>query len=114
MAPQRIENIESAPGNGSVSEASKPQDVVHGRGAHRALRLTKGAGLGSYEAKFSASQPLGIAHNREIISEMSPPEQRSLRDRLSLIDRRAAVSPEGACSVAIRGVGYRTTSRSSR
>ena len=28
--------------------------------------------------------------------------------------RRAAVSPEGACSVAIPGVGYRPTSRSSR
>ena len=41
MAPQRIEKIESAPGNGSVSEALKPQDVVHGRAADRArLRLT--------------------------------------------------------------------------
>jgi hypothetical protein len=31
MAPQRLEKIESAPGNGMVSEASKPQDLVHGR-----------------------------------------------------------------------------------
>ena len=31
MAPQHFEMIESAPGNGSVSEASSPQDMVHGR-----------------------------------------------------------------------------------
>jgi hypothetical protein len=41
MAPQRLEKIESAPGNGMGSEASNPQDVVHGRAADRArLRLT--------------------------------------------------------------------------
>ena len=40
MAPQRLEKIKSAPGNGMVSEASNPQDVVHGRAADRArLRL---------------------------------------------------------------------------
>jgi hypothetical protein len=32
MAPQRLEKIESAPGNGMGSEASYPQDMVHGRG----------------------------------------------------------------------------------
>src|ERR1700691_2760350 len=31
MAPHPLEKIESAPGNGMVSEASKPQDLVHGR-----------------------------------------------------------------------------------
>src|SRR5277367_5081810 len=31
MAPQRLEKIESAPGNGMVSEASNPQDLVRGR-----------------------------------------------------------------------------------
>ena len=31
MAPQPLEKIESAPGNGMGSEASNPQDVVHGR-----------------------------------------------------------------------------------
>src|ERR1700678_2361116 len=31
MAPQRIDNIESAPENGMVSEASRPQDVEYGR-----------------------------------------------------------------------------------
>ena len=38
MAPQPIEKIESAPGNGMVSEASKPQHLVHGRAADHALR----------------------------------------------------------------------------
>jgi hypothetical protein len=41
MAPQRLEKIESAPGNGMVPEDSNPQDVVPGRAAGRArLRLT--------------------------------------------------------------------------
>src|SRR5271170_6661826 len=41
MAPQRLEKIESAPGNGMVPEASNPQNLVHGREAGRArLRLT--------------------------------------------------------------------------
>ena len=41
MAPQRLEKIESAPGNGMGSEASDPQDLVRGRKADRArLRLT--------------------------------------------------------------------------
>ena len=33
-----LEKIESAPENGMVSEASKPQHLVYGRAAHRALR----------------------------------------------------------------------------
>ena len=38
MAPQRLEKIESAPGNGRASEASKPQHLVHGRaGVYAAL-----------------------------------------------------------------------------
>src|SRR5271168_5274570 len=41
MAPQRLEKIESAPGNGRVSEAWRPQDLVCGRGADRALRPTR-------------------------------------------------------------------------
>jgi len=36
MAPQRLEKIESAPGIGSASEASDPQDLVPGRAAARA------------------------------------------------------------------------------
>jgi hypothetical protein len=42
MAPQRVEKIESAPGNGMGSEPSKPQDVVDERAPDRALRPTKG------------------------------------------------------------------------
>ena len=33
MAPQRLEKIESAPGNGMGSEASNLLDLVHGRAA---------------------------------------------------------------------------------
>ena len=41
MAPQRLEKIESRPGNGMGSETSNPQHLVHGRAADRArLRLT--------------------------------------------------------------------------
>jgi hypothetical protein len=72
MAPQRLEKIESGPGNGSVSEASNPQDVVHGRVADRArLRLMSRQNdeTAIQVGKFSASQPLEIAKNRERISE---------------------------------------------
>ena len=49
MAPQRLEKIESAPGNGMASEALKLQDLVHGRAAERALRLEHGlkSGIGA-------------------------------------------------------------------
>src|SRR5271168_514193 len=41
MAPQRLEKIESEPGNGMGSEASSPQHLVYRRAADRArLRLT--------------------------------------------------------------------------
>jgi hypothetical protein len=41
MVPQRLEKIDSAPGNGMGSEVSNPQDLVHGRATDRArLRLT--------------------------------------------------------------------------
>jgi hypothetical protein len=75
MAPQRLEKIESAPGNGMASEASNPQDVVHGRAADRArVRLTsrKNAEAAIQGGKFSASQPLEIAKNRERILESAP------------------------------------------
>ena len=70
MAPQRLEKIESARGNGMVSEAFEPQDLVYGRAADRArLRPTSRE---NDEAKFFASQPLEITENRES-SEPSPP-----------------------------------------
>jgi len=52
MAPQRLEKIESALGNGSVSETSKPQDVVQGRAAHRALRLKKSGAAWEFTVKI--------------------------------------------------------------
>ena len=36
MAPQQVEKIEFAPGNGMVPEAANPLDVVSGRAADRA------------------------------------------------------------------------------
>src|SRR5271154_1365265 len=36
MAPQRLEKIESAPGNGMASQGSNPQGMVHRRAANRA------------------------------------------------------------------------------
>jgi hypothetical protein len=70
MAPQRLEKIESAPGNGTGSEAPNPQDVVDGRAADRArLRLPSRE---NDEAKFSVSQPREIAQSREEISESAP------------------------------------------
>ena len=59
MAPQRLEKIKSGPGNGMVSEASKPLDVVLGRMADRALRLTKGGGSG-------VTRKISLLHGREI------------------------------------------------
>jgi hypothetical protein len=70
MAPQRLEKIESAPGNGMGSGTLNPQDVVHRRAADRArLRL---ASRENDEAKFSVSQPVEIAQSREGISESAP------------------------------------------
>jgi hypothetical protein len=40
MAPQRLEKIESAPGNGMGSEASNLQDLVRARADRARLRLT--------------------------------------------------------------------------
>ena len=88
MAPQRLEKIESAPGNGMVSEALNPQDVVHGRAADRAqLRLTSRE---NDEAKFSVSQPLEIAQSREGISELA---LRSPRPVLTRRGRRWLFGP---------------------
>src|SRR5271169_407679 len=78
MAPQRLEKIESAPGNGMASEASKPQGMVHRRAANRAregrlvtpkLRHARslirggGAAAGRPRGKFSALQPLEKPQN---------------------------------------------------
>jgi hypothetical protein len=57
MASQRIEKIESAPGNGMVSGASKPQDLVYGRAADCPLRRTKGGGSGIAGKLFLPASP---------------------------------------------------------
>jgi hypothetical protein len=74
MAPQRLEKIESGPGNGRVSEASNPQDVVHGQADGPRVRSTSRENdeAAIQVGKFSASQPLEIAKNRERISESAP------------------------------------------
>ena len=81
MAPQRLEKIESGPGNGMVSEASKPQHLVLGRAADRALRRTKAPrsetariasdGRGAPKeagGKFSCLQSIDKSRNAERIS----------------------------------------------
>jgi hypothetical protein len=45
MAPQRLEKIESAPGNGRVSDASNTQDVVLGRAADRVRPRLRAASM---------------------------------------------------------------------
>jgi len=66
MAPQRLEKIESAPGNGMGSEASNLHDLVHGRAltvdsGRRAARMTKlqkkaPNALNSLDAELKLSQ----------------------------------------------------------
>ncbi len=75
MAPQPLEKIESAPVNGRASEATNPQDVVHQHAADRArLRpMSRRNDEAAIQAgKFSSSQPLEIAKNRERILELAP------------------------------------------
>ena len=55
MAPQQVEKIEFAPGNGRGSEAANPLDVVKGRAADRA-RLHKNDKVGKV-AKLQKKTP---------------------------------------------------------
>jgi hypothetical protein len=84
MAPQRLEKIESAPGNGMGSEASNLQDLVRGRAADRArLRPTsresyevaeKGAqDLKSLDAELKSAPPFLQANARSIPSACDGP-----------------------------------------
>src|ERR1700678_471458 len=81
MAPQRLEKIEFAPGNGRVSEASNPQDVVHRRAADRARsagslqappakqrRRRRAHRPDERGGKFSASQSLEKSQNQKILA----------------------------------------------
>jgi hypothetical protein len=74
-----LKTLNPTPGNGMASEASKPQDLVHGRAADRALRprgarMTKltNSTRGQAGGKFSASQSIEITRNRKRISEIFP------------------------------------------
>ena len=80
MAPQRLEKIGSAPGNGMASEASNPQDLVRGRTADRARlrpmsarRLQKR--LGDWGTEKGAQRP-EIARCRTEIGAYVPPLRR--------------------------------------
>ena len=74
MAPQRLEKIKSAPGNGMASEASNPQHLVRGRAAGRArLRLTslendKDSGFGKLQKKGKRGKSPG---GREIVAALA-------------------------------------------
>jgi hypothetical protein len=57
MAPQGLEKIESAPGNGRVSEASNPQDVVHGCAADRVRSAAQSRSVPQSSAVGGDSSP---------------------------------------------------------
>jgi hypothetical protein len=90
MAPQQIEKIEFAPGNGRGSEAADPQDVVNGRAAtlRDSARMTKlqklqkkaPKVLKSLDAKLK-SAPVAAGNAGELVGEDSSA-------RLGAADRR--------------------------
>src|SRR5271168_3460776 len=86
MAPQRLEKIESAPGNGMGSEASDPQDLVRRltvrNSGSRASRMTKipvweVAEKGAERSEFArcrteiGSHPRGSAPHRRFVERAS-------------------------------------------
>jgi hypothetical protein len=77
MAPQRLEKIESAPGNGMASEASDPQDLVRrltvcGSGS-RASRMTK---IPVWEVAEKGAQCFEIARCKTEIGACVPTSRR--------------------------------------
>ena len=111
MAPQRLEKIESAPGDGMASGSLELLDLVHGRAADRALRpgaartlsnSPRGAGR-----KFSTSQSIEIARNRIRISEASPARRTDRRSSRAASPRRRAAraDPRGAGTGAVASRG---------
>jgi hypothetical protein len=91
MAPQRLEKIESAPGNGMGSEASNPQDLVHRRAARLPLTSRENDG-----AKFSAPQSIENARNAERISIYASPFLRAGGTACADAEARRAAGAEGA------------------
>src|ERR1700722_18030623 len=58
MAPQRLEKIESAPGNGMGSEASNALDLgLEASAADRARSMLRAAGMGKIRALTSQAAP---------------------------------------------------------
>jgi hypothetical protein len=92
MASQRIEKIESAPGNGMVSGASKPQDLVYGRAADCPLRRTKGGRLGNCRETFPPCKSLET-NETELESLLLLPVRRTPMQR-----RRPSRRIEGVAS----------------
>src|SRR5271156_5549444 len=87
MAPQRLEKIESAPGNGMVSEAAKPQHLVCGRAADRALR----PGAARTLSNSSAGRPEGNFPPRRALKPLeTEKESRKPRRRDEETGDRAA------------------------
>jgi hypothetical protein len=94
MAPQLLEKIESAPGNGMVSEASNPQHLVRGRAADRLpLRLT--------------SRNVGAQSRRPSAIRRSPEIRKSTRGTRTPPLTVIARSP---CDEAIQGHDMRAAS----
>jgi hypothetical protein len=106
MAPQGLEKIESGPENGMVSEASKPQDVVHGRVADCALRRLTKWRLGSSEenshcckgGKFSGLQSIDKATPNNYRIDWTEMPLPSLRGALATKQSRGRVMRPLDCS----------------
>ena len=113
MAPQRLEKIESAPGNGSSSEAWKPQHLVPGARADRALRpgaartLSNSTRAGSPRGNFPPRKALkSLETEKESRKPRRRYEQTGDRAAPPLPRRRAArADPRGAGTGAVASRG---------
>jgi hypothetical protein len=92
MAPQPIEKIESAPGNGMVSEASKPQHLVHGRAADRA--------------------PTENCENAKVESDQVAKLQKKAPNDLKSLDAKLKSAPAFCRLNAAHAFGYRRSAMS--
>ena len=99
MAPQQVEKIEFAPGNGRGSEAENPQDVVSGRAADRArpARMTR-----LQKVAEKAAQGFEIARCKTEIGACRRRRRRAsslARDRPRVRGRRLLRTPGGAAKI---------------
>ena len=73
MAPQRLEKIESAPGNGMASEASNPQHLVHGRATDPSFsRPDPAVGEGRRRRSVAIADPRRLRRRGETEREIFP------------------------------------------